>query len=228
MRKRIGIFLVLVFAIFGIAACTKDPYSKMNMTVDNSTIELTLTEIDKEIKGSSERIAVTVDAPKDISNAIVLPTFGGGYGNEYVDIKIVSNDGSGNYELDFIAKKQGYTEIQIKTLEGYLSETIEINIDVALDSLSFKNDASVVVEIGSTYNFNTYGRSLLQFEPSYTTQTNVRFEIVNENKFNGLATIEDGILKISPSAKVTDFAAGLKINAISLDNDVKSTELLLV
>ena len=225
MRRRIILFLLAIVAVFGITACKSDPYSKMKLTVSTTRVNLSLREVNKEIvSDGSVSVSVVVKAPSGISSDIVLPHYGAGeYGNEYVIIDKMAI-GNGEYRLDFTARKQEHTEIQVKTMEGYLSQIIDVTIDVALDSLSFKNDASVVVELGSSYDFNLYGKSLLNFSPSYTTQTNVRFTfpsstLENAYKRRGI-TLDGNKLTVDANAG----AGEINVIAVSTDNESIHTD----
>jgi len=208
MRKRIGILLVLMFASLGLFACGKDPYAKMSMSLSKSEVNLTLVEDNdtNQIVGTPESVTVEVEAPKNVSAEIVLPEYGEGYGDEYVSIEIESEE-AGKYVLKLTAKKQGKTEIQIKTAEGNITKVISVNIDVAVNAISFKDDALAAIEIGSTYDFNTYGKSLINYTPSYTSQTDVDFYIADdilEYLPSGVSLV-DNVLKINKGVRITDF-----------------------
>ena len=138
--------LVLILLSLGFSACKSDPYAKMSMSVSTTLVELSLTEVNKELQSNEKSVDVTIDAPNGVSRDIVLPRYGNGYGDEYVDIKVAVVD-NGSYTLTLTARKQGKTEFQIKTLEGYLAKTIAVDISVPITGIEFKPDAKAVVEI---------------------------------------------------------------------------------
>ncbi len=238
MKKRIGIIFVLIFAVLGFTACNKDPYSKMKMTVNTNDIVLTLTDADNEIVGSSTLVNVSVDAPKNIDKGIVLPKYGSRYGNECVDVEIASTDGDGNYSLKFTALQVGNSEIQIKSKEGYVSQTIRVNIEVKIESLDFTSEASntgIVVEAGTEYNLNTYRDSLIDFKPSYTSQRAVKYTIVEgevekvDATKNNYCIIEDNILKVGSGYSGTGTVKIKAQSVASLENtELKTSNTLKV
>lgn len=199
---------MLMFVSLGLFACGKDPYEKMSMSLSKSEVNLTLIE-DKDtnlIVGTPESISVEVEAPKNVSAEIVLPEYGDGYGDEYVSIEIESEE-AGKYVLKLTAKKQGKTEIQVKTAEGNITKVISVNIDVAVNAIAFKQDALAAIEIGSTYDFNVNGRSLIDYTPSYTSQTDVDFYIADEfiEYIPSGVQLVDNVLTINKGVDINNF-----------------------
>jgi len=231
MRKRIGILLVILFVSLGLVACGKDPYEEMSMSLSKTEVNLTLIEdsVTNEIVGTPETIIVEVQAPKDISKEIVLPAYGEGYGNEFVDISMEPGE-EGVYNLKITAKKQGKTEIQVKTSEGNISQIIYVNIDIAVNSISFKDDAIAAVEIGGSLDLNSVGRSFINYKPSYTSQTDVDFSLSNDMLVNQdvvkWVKLENNILSVDKETSLVGISE-LELVARSKYNESVGTDDVL-
>jgi len=217
MKKRICVLLILMFTGLGLFACGKDPYSQIKMTVSKNELTITMIEDSetKELVSEKERITVQVSVPKSISNAIVLPQpkNSKGYGDEYVSIQI-EDANNGTYSLVFEGKKTGYTEIPIKTKEGNVTEIIAITVDIAVSGISFKPGKTILAQEGSTLDLTGRTKSLINFTPSITSQTRVRYYISTNNTKSELSLALDGKLKDNV-LDLTNF----KIDNTYLDNN---------
>lgn len=232
MKRRIGILLIILFISLGLVACGKDPYDEISMSLNKTEISLTLVEdpVTNEIVGMPETVVVEVQAPKDISKGIVLPTYGTGYGDEFVDITVESV-AEGVYNLKITAKKQGHTEIRVTADEGSVFQIINVNIDISVNAISFKDDVITAVEIGGSLDLNSIGRSFIDYRPSYTSQTDVLYSLSNDMMANSdvvrWVTLQDNVLSIDSEAVFADTNFELELVATSKYNDAISTDDVL-
>lgn len=217
MKKRICVYLLLLFTIFGLVACGKDPYSKVSMTVSAKEVNLLLGTEDGEDQGKSKDITVTVDVPKSLSDDIVLPKYGDRYGDEYVSITIDKKE-NGDYVLTFTGEKTGVTEIPIKTKDGNVTKIVKVKVDIGVKSMSFRNDLkTLVVEAGGKLDFNGNPRNYISFNPSNTSQTDVVYAIhESTTAIPGSAEIKNNVLRVK---KDFDTTKTLYVYAYSENNE---------
>lgn len=216
MKKRFCVLLLAIFTLFGVAACGGDPYEKVKLTVSSNELNITMVEGENnELVSEPQRLIVDVDAPKSISKDIELPKYGGRLGDEFVSVEVKENNEAGHYVLEFKGVKTGYTEIPIKTAEGNRTEIIKIRIDVEVKEMAFKNDVELVCEEGGKLDLNGNSRRYINFTPSATSQTEVKYYISEETRrlYQGQGSadklIKDNVLdlkdfKISENSELVD------------------------
>lgn len=216
MKKRFCVLLLAIFTLFGVAACGGDPYEKVKLTVSSNELNITMVEGENnELVSEPQRLIVDVDAPKSISKDIELPKYGGRLGDEFVSVEVKENNEAGHYVLEFKGVKTGYTELPIKTAEGNRTEIIKIRIDVEVKEMAFKNDVELVCEEGGKLDINGNSRRYINFTPSATSQTEVKYYISEETRrlYHGQGSadklIKDNVLdlkdfKISENSELVD------------------------
>lgn len=181
MKKKVVIFLLMICSIVGLFACGSDPYANMSMTVYYNAKEVTDSQvINLDIKDSSGDydeavIQVEVNGVNDDTDKSITVSGGEGYvytstnfnkisGVTTITVRTVSTDRTGRFSL------------KIGTSVGNVSREIAFNIDLALETFSFKEDALKAVAKGSSVSLNNLD-DLIDFYPRETTQRNLTVEL---------------------------------------------------
>ena len=216
--------MVMVFgAVTVFAACGKDPYKKMKLSVSETMVNVTYDEAgDNAFSLSATVSGVGKKVSKDVEwviedKSVVLPV-----GENYI-----KKDGNTTTATFYATKTGGPTYITVRTIEGGLSEKIKVNVDILVKEIAFnlstlpiernvKTDITTKFDGGTTEIYNR-----ITFTPGYTTQKDVLLEVVGENGEDISSEVEiDGNFITVKSETLTEF----KLKATSKYNsDLTST-----
>lgn len=182
--RKILALLVMVFgAVTVFGACNKDPYKKMKLEVSETAVNVTYDEegdntfsLSATVSGVGKNVSTDVEWVIE-DKSVVLPS-----GENYI-----VKDGSKTTATFYATTTGGPTYITVRTIEGGLSEKIKVNVDIPIKNLEFdlstlpiernvKTDITTKFEGGTTEVYNR-----IKYTPEYTTERNVKLEVVGMN-----------------------------------------------
>lgn len=221
--RKILALLVMVFgAVTVFGACNKDPYKKMKLEVDKTSVNVTYDEkgdntfsLSATVSGVGKKVSTDVEWVIE-DKSVVLP----------ISDNYVKKDGNTSTASFYATTKGGPTYITVRTIEGGLSERIKVNVDIPIKNLAF-NLATLPIERNVKTDITTkfdgcttelYNR--ITFTPEYTTQKDVKLEVVGMNGEDISEDVEiDGNFITVKSESLTEF----KLKATSRYNTALTT-----
>ena len=221
--RKILALLVMVFgAVTVFGACNKDPYKKMKLEVDKTSVNVTYDEkgdnafsLSATVSGVGKKVSTDVEWVIE-DKSVVLP----------ISDNYVKKDGNTSTASFYATTTGGPTYITVRTIEGGLSERIKVNVDIPIKNLAFnlatlpiernvKTDITTKFDGGTTELYNR-----ITFTPEYTTQKDVKLEVVGMNGEDISEDVEiDGNFITVKSESLTEF----KLKATSRYNTALTT-----
>lgn len=217
MLKKISVvFTIILGSFLGLFACG-DPYKDMSLSLSsyeaNLEEEITLLlEEDEEGNYTSSEIKITAvvsGAGDGVSNEVIFPNET--LNNKYVGVKDIRKDGD-TTTFVLYGKERGKTKLEFKA-EGIASQKIDVNVELGIKDLEFKENAINPIAEGDSVNLKVNLKSYIKFTPENTSQDEVVFTIdnVNTSAQDACAKIEDGILKTVKGALYPTDVNGVKV-----------------
>ena len=166
MKKFIKIFnilMVLTF-VFALSGCGEN-YEKLSLRFSTSSVELCLNE---------EKVyQITVDNYFETKL-----NFDFSFDNDVAKVEEKTDLGGGEYQIKIKAISAGQTILNITLLENKSKIQIPVNVYEEISSVKVKSDENLYVLRGSSI---TFSKSMFNFEPSSTLQTDLTFSVNGEN-----------------------------------------------
>ena len=182
--RKILALLVMVFgAVTVFTACSKNPYKKMKLTVDQTEINIVYDEesdntfsLTAKVSGVGKKVSKDVEFVIE-DKSVVLPI-----GDNYAERK-----GKTTTATFYATKTGGPTYITVRTIEGNKSQRVKVNVVIPIKNMAFnlstlpiernvKTDITTKFDGGTTEVYNR-----ITYTPSYTTQKDVLIEVVGND-----------------------------------------------
>jgi len=206
--KRILVLLIMVLvSVTGLTACG-DPYENMTLTIDKGGFENALgRRYEYNPSGNTFDITAIIDGVEDeeVSTDVVFT----------LEDTSVINMSTAPVKVDnkttqtFNVLNTGEAIINVKSVEGGLSEKINISIFANPESISFIEETIPVIK-GQSIDFTKistgYSKAPISFEPSYATEKGVSYAVYEDAEGykpiypGGQYEIDGNIITFSESA----------------------------
>lgn len=178
MKKKIVVFLLMICSFWGLFACGSDPYANMTMTVSYNGKEITDGQvINLDIKKTVEyydEVSLYVEVGNSDEKGITV-SGGGGYVETSTDYNSITGVTVVTLKTSSLSRPGGFT-LNIDSVVGNLSKKVDVSVNWALETFSFKSDALPAVAKGSSVSLNNID-ALIDFYPDEATQRNINIEL---------------------------------------------------
>jgi len=181
MKKKLVLLSFLICSILCLFGCNNDPYKNMNIvsTVKDEIVQLNISE--QKVGGVSTYSFDTYsfdvqvkDVGGDISREIVVS---GGQGLIDCDTVYKGNGITTVTVTPINHDKTGKFTLNIQTVEGNKSISIDFKVDLKINSFFINEDNLKVLSKGQEINLSGLSE-FINFDPIDTTQKDIKFEVV--------------------------------------------------
>lgn len=216
IRKKLIVFtLILISTVAIFTGCSKDKYKGLKLDVDNTDIEVVLSD---NVEENVFSITASVSKmPKGYDGAVSFSMPVNNFIEVVDDKPQVKNGVSTAY---FKATRQGGPiTITVMTKEGNLSKEVNVRVTRPITSLSF-NQETIPVLKGEKTDISKF----ITFNPSGTNQNGIQLELSNGDQPNELIKVvtEGQYLTVPNDANLSSF----KIRAKSTVNPELTTSFI--
>ena len=175
--KNILTVLSLIIISFGVFSGCADPYAKLKVTTNVSTVNFTLSESDDTLN-TFEIVATVSGASGSISKGVVVSI------NPSTAASVVGTpvlyDSSTRITIKANSNAPGTSEIRVMTEEGAKFCTVRLNTVLEVSGISYSSVVSPYILRGQNVNITSIleAQNIL-FTPAGTNQREVTYSIVN-------------------------------------------------
>lgn len=200
VKLKISTLLVLFLSAFLIFfGCNSNPYKNLKITLSETEKEITLVDGDNEGENTFSIVANVTGRNKGYNGEVNFEVVGLENVIEKVNVSDVSD---GATTALFHAKDSGSATIRVTTKQG--NKTADVKITVIREINSFEFTTNVIpVPRGELVDLKNY----IKFNPTNTSQKNIKAELVQEGASLELNKIynENGMIRVGSDVNLNSF-----------------------